>query len=194
MKTFKSCVVNIDPFKDKLGRGIRWVLRGEAKIRGLIVVREQFEDGSVKETVTYRQEAGMRPCGLQSDSKQSLQFAWDWFHGKTLCVKRSKDGGIYSKGRIRKDGNVEGSTFAWWEEWDQEKGMYCLCRSNYPDVKGSRRPLFSREVYGWFDERRDVIIVNDLPEFMHKGSGWVYNTQGIADELSEVRRHGGLKK
>ena len=192
-KEFTGVVLSINPYKDKLGRGIRWQLSGEGKIRGLIVIRMLKKDDTIEEIVTYKQECGMRPCGLQSDSKQSLQFAWDWFHGRTLCVKRAKDGGIYSKGRIRKDGNVEGSTFAWWQEWDSEMGMYCLCRSNYPDVKGSRRDLFSREVYGWFDKRRDVIIVNNLPEFMHKGSGWTYQTEGEKDEWSEGRRLGLYK-
>lgn len=187
MKERKSNVVGIKPYRDKLNRGIRWVLRGESKIRGLIVVTEQFEDGTQKETVTYKQEAGMRPIGLQSDGKQSLQFAWDWFHGRTLCVKKAKDGGIYSKGHLRRDGCIEGSTFGWWGEGN------LLCRSNYTDVSGSRRPLFEREVYCEYDPKRDVLIVENLPEFMHKGSGWVYNTEGVADELSEVRRHGGLK-
>ena len=129
----------------------------------------------------------MRPIGLQSDGKQSLQFAWDWFHGRTLCTKKAKDGGIYSKGRLRRDGRVEGSTYGWWDEGN------LLCRSNYTDVTGSRRPLFEREVFCEYDEKRDVLIIENLPEFMKKGSGFVYNTEGVADELSEARRRGELK-
>lgn len=188
MKERGSRVVAIEPYRDLCGRGIRWVLRGENKIRGLIVVTEQFDDGTVKETVTYRQEAGMRPIGLQSDGKQSLQFAWDMFHGRKVCTKKKSQGGIYSKGRIRKNGDIEGSTYAWWTVSNK------LFRSNYPDVTGSRRPLFNEEQYCEYDETRDCLIIENLPEFMHKGSGFIYNTEGVADELSEVRRHGGLKK
>lgn len=188
MKKFESKVVSIDPYKDLCGRGIRWMLRGESKIRGLIVVREQFDDGSIKETVTYRQEAGMRPIGLQSDGKQSLQLAWDMFHGMKVCTLPTKKGGIYSKGRVTRKGDIIGGTFKWWRVGKE------LFRSNEPDVTGSRRPYFEAEKYCEYDEARDCLIIENLPEFMRKGSGWVYNTEGVADELSEVRRHGGLKK
>ena len=188
MKEKRNNVVGIRPYKDKLGRGIRWSLKGEGKIRGLIIVSEKNpETEVVTETVTYRQECGMRPIGLQSDGKQSLQLAWDMFHGQSLVVKKAKDGGIYSKGRRTREGKIIGGTFEWWLEGD------LLCRSNRPDVTGSRREFFAREVYCQYDEKRDVIIVNDLPEFMHKGSGWVYNTEGVADERSEARRRGELK-
>ena len=189
----KKCTIIIDdvtPFKDLKGRGIRWILEGETALRGLITVKYHEEGSDVhEEIVTYKQEASCRPIGAQSQGKQALQFAWDFFHGQELIVKPTKKGGIYSKGRRQKNGRIIGSTYEWWTEDGKT-----LLRSNRPDVSGSKRDFFEQEEFCYYDSKRDCLVIRNLPEEMKKGSGWVYVTEGSANELSEARRHGMLNK
>lgn len=158
----------------------------DGKIQGLRAVITEDSDGVQKITITYKSAQAERIIGMQSSGKQLVKFMTYWKKNFSKVTKTAKEGGVYSKGRLNKQGHVIGGTYAYWVEGD------ILYRSNYPDVKGSRRDLFEKEAVGTWTAN-GVPVLYPLPETMKKSSGFVYRTAGTNDLLSEARRHGWLQ-
>lgn len=158
----------------------------DGKIQGLRAVITEDSDGMQKYTVTYKSAQSERIIGMQSSGKQLVKFMTYWKKDFAVICKTAKEGGVYSKGRLNKQGHVIGGTYAYWIEGD------VLYRSNYPDVKGSRRELFEKEAVGTWTAN-NVPVLYPLPETMKKSSGLVYRTEGTNSLLSEARRLGWLQ-
>lgn len=184
MQTCDLRVVSNNPEK---GFPFRVVSKdGDGKIQGLRAVITENTDGAQKITITYKSAQAERIIGMQSSGKQLVKFMTFWKKDFSKVIRKASEGGVYSKGRMTKCGHVIGGTYAYWEE----NGI--LYRSNYPDVKGSRRDLFEKEPVGTWTAN-GVPVLYPLPETMKKGSGFVYRTTGTNDLLSEARRHGWLQ-
>lgn len=175
---------------------------GDGKIQGLraVLTRDTLTDEE-RVTVTYKTPQAERIIGMQSATKKLVQFCT--YYGRMIfradevaeeyITTPLKDGGLYKTSRRNKRGHVVGGTYAYWLEGET------LYRSNYPDIKGSRRlderkepKLIEREpVCTW--TRNGVPVMYPLPETMKKGSGFVYQTAGTNNLLSEARRLGWLQ-
>ncbi len=176
---------------------------GDGKIQGLraVLTRDTLTNEE-RVTVTYKTQQAERIIGMQSATKKLVQFCT--YYGRMILradetaeeyiTTPLKDGGFYKTSRRNKRGHIVGGTYAYWLESD---GV--LYRSNYPDVGGSRRKtadgqplLVEREpVCCW--TKNGVPVLYPLPENMKKGSGFVYQTNGTNNLLSEARRLGWLQ-
>ena len=175
----------------------------DGKIQGLraVVTRDPITEEE-KITITYKTAQSERIIGMQSSSKKLVQFCTYYWKmsakGDTLAEEYITtplcEGGLYKTSRRNKKGHIVGGTYAYWLE---EDGV--LYRSNYPDIKGSRRQdknglpvLIEREpVCSW--TKNGVPVLYPLPEVIRKGSGFVYQTNGTNNLLSEARRLGWLQ-
>ena len=174
---------------------------GNGQVIGLRAVMSEDENGEQKLTITYKTPMAERVIGMQSGSKKLVQFCTYFSRmmkgdevAEEVITTPLKNGGLYKTSRRNKKGHIVGGTYAYWLE---EDGI--LYRSNYPDIKGSRRlderkepKLIEREpVCTW--NRRGQPVMFALPETMQKGSGFVYRTVGTNSLLSEARRAGLLE-
>ena len=181
MQTCNVRIVSNNPLK---GFPFKVIAKdSDNKIQGLRAVVTEKSDGTQDVTITYKSAQAERIIGMQSSGKQLVRFMTFWKKDFSKVTKTAKEGGVYSKGRLNKQGHVIGGTYAYWVEDN------ILYRSNYPDVKGSRRALFEREVVGTWT-KNNVPVLFPLPETMNKKSGLVYRTNGTNDLLSEARRLG----
>ena len=188
MQTCNVRIVSNNPLK---GFPFKVVAKdGDGKVQGLRAVVTEKSDGTQDFTITYKSAQAERIIGMQSSGKQLVRFMTYWKRDFSVVCRKAKDGGVYSKGRMTKDGFVIGGTYKYWVE--TVNGQEILCRSNEPDVSGSRRDYFSREVVGTWT-KNNVPVLFPLPETMNKKSGLVYRTNGTNDLLSEARRLGWLQ-
>jgi len=188
MQTCNVRIVSNNPLK---GFPFKVVAKdSDNKIQGLRAVVTENYDGTQTYTVTYKSAQAERIIGMQSSGKQLVKFMTYWKRDFSVICRKAKDGGVYSKGRLTKDGFVIGGTYKYWVE--VVNGQEILCRSNEPDVSGSRRDYFEREVVGTWT-KNNVPVLFPLPETMNKRSGLVYRTNGTNDLLSEARRLGWLQ-
>lgn len=183
----QTCQVKIVSNHAEKGFPFRVIAKdSDGKIQGLRAVITEDSDGMQKYTVTYKSAQSERIIGMQSSGKQLVKFMTFWKKDFSKVIRKASEGGVYSKGRLAKNGHVIGGTYAYWVEGN------VLYRSNYPDVKGSRRGLFEKEAVGTWTAN-NVPVLYPLPETMKKSSGLVYRTEGTNDLLSEARRHGWLQ-